>query len=165
MPSALLSVSQPTIESKHRTLCWRLTSRSPGQAVGASVEEPVLLLVEDDAVVLMCAEEALRDGGYAVVVATSGREALDALEAPSPQFAGLITDIRLGTGPDGWEVGRYARKHEAELPIVYVTGNAAGEWSANGVPNSLLVQKPYAPAQLVAAISTLITAADTSRAT
>jgi CheY-like chemotaxis protein len=129
------------------------------------VKEPVLLLVEDDAVVLMCAEEALKDGGYAVVIATSGREALEALEAPAAHFAGLVTDIRLGPGPDGWEVGRHARKHEAELPIVYVTGNAAGEWTAHGVPNSLLVQKPYAPAQLVAAISTLITAADTRRAT
>jgi CheY-like chemotaxis protein len=122
-----------------------------------------LLLVQDDAAVLMLAEEALKDGGYAVVVATHGAEALDALNAPSANFAGLVTDIGLGDGPDGWEVARRGRKHEAELPIVYMTANAAAQWATNGVPNSVLVQKPYAPAQLVAAISTLITAADTSR--
>lgn len=129
------------------------------------MEEPLVLLVEDDAAILMIAEEALKEGGYAVVVATNGLEARDALNAPSAQFAGLVTDIRLGDGPDGWEVARCGREHEADLPIVYMTANAAGEWATQGVPNSLLVQKPYAPAQLLAAISTLITAAAASRST
>ena len=132
--------------------------------MGGDVEDPVLLLVEDDAVVLMLAEQALKEGGYAVVVAADGAEALAALDGPSAGFAGLVTDIRLGDGPDGWEVARSGRERQADLPIVYVTGNAAGEWTTHGVPNSVLVQKPYAPAQLLGAISALITAADTSRA-
>ena len=47
------------------------------------MEEPVLLLVEDDALVVMVAEDALKRGGYAVSVATSGVEAVSALNAPS----------------------------------------------------------------------------------
>jgi len=129
------------------------------------VEEPLLLLVEDDALVVMVAEDALKLGGYAVRVATNGVDALDALDAPSAKFAGLVTDIGLGQGPDGWEVARFGREHQPDLPIVYTTAESAGEWPTHGVPNSVLVQKPYAPAQLLAAISTLITAADTSRTT
>ena len=119
----------------------------------------MLLLVEDDALVVMVAEDALKLGGYAVMVATNGTEAFRALDGPLAKFAGLITDVRLGHGPDGWEVARHAREQQAEMPIVYMTAESAGEWSTQGVPNSLLVQKPYAPAQLLAAISTLITAA------
>ncbi|GAA4747087.1 response regulator [Sphingomonas daechungensis] len=128
------------------------------------MEEPVLLLVEDDALVVMVAEDALELGGYAVRVAMTGAEALDALDAPGAGFAGLITDIGLGGGPDGWEVARYAREHQADIPIVYMTALSAGEWPTHGVPNSQLVQKPYAPAQLLAAISALITTADANRA-
>ena len=127
------------------------------------MQEPVLLLVEDDALVVMVAEDALKLGGYAVRIATNGADALTALDAPSAKFAGLVTDIGLGHGPDGWEVARRAREYHADMPIVYMTAESAGEWPTHGVPNSVLVQKPYAPAQLLAAISTLITAADTSR--
>jgi CheY-like chemotaxis protein len=129
------------------------------------VEEPVLLLVEDDALVVTVAEDALKLGGYAVTAATTGTEAFSALDAPSAKFAGLVTDIGLGHGPDGWEVARHAREHQADMPIVYMTAESAGEWPTHGVPNSLLVQKPNAPAQLLAAIAPFITAADTSRAT
>jgi hypothetical protein len=34
-----------------------------------------------------------------------------------------------------------------------MTGAAADEWASEGVPNSILLKKPFAPAQLVTAIS------------
>jgi hypothetical protein len=42
-----------------------------------------------------------------------------------------------------------------------MTGDSSHEWRSRGVPDSLLLQKPYASAQLVTAVSTLILAADT----
>ena len=74
------------------------------------MDKPVLLLVEGDALVLIAAEDGLEAGGYEVSTATDGRHALAALEAPSAAFAGLVTDIHLGSGPDGWEVARRARE-------------------------------------------------------
>ena len=100
-----------------------------------------------------------------MVADTSRAEAMNAFEDLSGQIARLVTDIRLGPGPDGWEVARHGRKHDTSLPIVYVTANAAGEWTTHGLKNSLLVQKPYAPAELLAAISTLISEADSKRVT
>lgn len=131
--------------------------------MGAKLEKPVLLLVEDDALVLIAAEDALEEGGYAVLAAANGTQALAALEEPSAPLAGVVTDVHLGSGPNGWEVARRAREVQADLPIVYVTAEAASEWPTQGVPNSVLVQKPFAPAQLLTAIATLITTAATNR--
>ena len=122
------------------------------------MDQPLLLIVEDEPLVSMIAEEALQAGGYGVAIVTSAAEAVEVLDTRSAEFAGLITDVNLGIGSEGWEVARHARVVRPDLPILYMTGDSAADWAANGVPNSILVQKPYAPAQLVTAVSTLITA-------
>jgi DNA-binding response OmpR family regulator len=57
---------------------------------------------------------------------------------------------------NGWEVAKQAREIDPEFPIVYMTGGHADEWGARGVPNSVLLIKPFAPGQLVTAVSTLL---------
>ena len=158
-----MRVDNPTTEADVTNHRAQIAQVPVGHLGVRSVEEPILLLVEDDALVLLVAQEALETGGYAVVVAVTAAEAISVLNDQSAQFAGLVTDIRLGEGPDGWEVARHARELLADLPIIYVTGDSAADWPVHGVPNSVLVQKPYAPAQLVTAISTLITNAATNR--
>lgn len=37
-----------------------------------------------------------------------------------------------------------------------MTGAAADEWASHGVPNSILLTKPFAPAQLVTAVAQLL---------
>jgi DNA-binding response OmpR family regulator len=122
-----------------------------------------LLLVEDDSLVALVAEDALTAGGFGVVLAMSGSEALNRLDDKNADFAALITDIDLGSAPDGWAVARHARTLKGHISIVYTTAHGAADWPVRGVPNSVLVQKPYAPAQLLTAVSTLITEADTRR--
>jgi hypothetical protein len=39
-----------------------------------------------------------------------------------------------------------------------MTGTAAEDWARFGVPNSILLAKPFAPAQLVTAVSQLLNA-------
>jgi hypothetical protein len=51
--------------------------------------------------------------------------------------------------------GRLVRQIDPAFPIVYMTGAAAGDWASN-VPNSILLNKPFAPAQLVTAVSQLL---------
>ena len=89
---------------------------------------------------------------------------MDVLDKRIDELSGLVTDIRLPGGSDGWEIARRAREMKADLPVVYVTGDSAADWPVKGVPNSVMIQKPYAGAQLLTAISTLITTADTNRA-
>lgn len=131
--------------------------------MSSDVPEPIILLVEDEPFVLLVAQDALQAGGYAVVPAQAASDALNVLDTRIDELSGLITDIRLPGGSNGWEIARHARELKADLPVVYVTADSAADWPSKGVPNSVVVQKPYAGAQLLTAISTLITAADTNR--
>jgi DNA-binding response OmpR family regulator len=123
----------------------------------------LLLLVEDEAAILNLLEDALIEAGYEVILAGDGRKALRELEADADRFRGIITDIRLGTGPSGWDIGHRARELSPHIQIVYLSGDSAHEWPSKGVPNSLMVSKPFAVAQVVTAISGLLVQEDTRR--
>jgi DNA-binding response OmpR family regulator len=123
-----------------------------------------LLLVEDDHLLRLDAEELLIDNGFAVTSVSTAEEACKVIDQGSAGFSGVITDIRLGSGANGWHVGRHAREAVSNMPVVYVTADSGAEWTAHGVPNSLLIQKPYAPTQLIAAISGLLNQASMAKA-
>ena len=105
-----------------------------------------------------------RKAGFDVTDAAQSGKALSELEADPSRFNGLITDIRLGRGPDGWEIARRARELIPNLPVVYITGHGSTDWPSKGVPNSLTLGKPFATAQLITAISTLLVEADAHKA-
>ena len=123
-----------------------------------------LLLVEDEALIRLGLKETLVEGGFDVVEAADAEKALSEFESDASRFRGLITDIELGAGPDGWEIARRGRELIPNLPVVYISGHGAPDWPSKGVPNSLIVNKPFAPAQIITAISTLLVEADSRRA-
>ena len=118
----------------------------------------VVLVVEDDAPVQTIVEEALADGGFEPAIAASGEEAVTLLRGIKGKYRALVTDIQLRGVMDGWEAARRAREIDPEFPIVYMTGGNAADWPSHGVPNSILLTKPFAPAQLVTAVSQLLNA-------
>lgn len=119
-----------------------------------------LLLVEDEALIRLGLKETLVEGGFDVIEAANGEKALSEIESDASRFRGLITDIELGAGPDGWEIARRGRELIPNLPVVYISGHGAADWPSKGVPNSLIVNKPFAPVQIITAISTLLVEAD-----
>jgi len=121
-------------------------------------ELPVIMVVEDDDAVQGFVEEALVDGGFEPAIAASGEEAVTLLKGGLTKYRALVTDINLRGSMEGWEVARQAREIDPEFPIVYMTGLSAEEYGSKGVPNSILLNKPFAPAQLVTAVSQLLNA-------
>ncbi len=115
-----------------------------------------VLIVEDDPEVLVFFEIALEWQGLQVVSARSAGEALNILGSGFPPIAALVCDIRLGEGLDGWEIARCAREITSDLPIVYVTGDSAGQFDNEGVPHSRLLQKPFKSDVLVEAVAGLL---------
>jgi DNA-binding response OmpR family regulator len=142
----------------------RVLSGSAGRTFGTSggehMEEksaaPLLLLVEDEALLRIETEDLLTDQGFEVIVSMNGSDGILELERGTDRFSAVVTDVGLGSGPNGWEVAHRARELAATMPVVYVTGGSANEWAANGVPGSILITKPFVPAQLITAIATLL---------
>jgi CheY-like chemotaxis protein len=80
-----------------------------------AVQEILVLIVEDDALIQMELEQTLQDGGYATVAEVSGEEAIAKLES-EPNIRALISDINLSKRTSGWDVARRARELFPDLP-------------------------------------------------
>lgn len=117
---------------------------------------PIVLVVEDEPLIGLTVEDALGEAGYDVRLISEALEALHELESAAEVLSALVTDIRLQGGRDGWQVARRARELNPALPVVYMSGDSALDHSSQGVPQSVMVQKPFAAAQIVTAVSTLI---------
>ena len=121
-------------------------------------ELPAILVVEDNHLIHTMIEVALADGGFEPAIAASGEEAVTLLKGDLTKYRALVTDINLSGTMSGWEVAKRAREIDPEFPIVYMTGTSADDYGSQGVPNNILLNKPFAPAQLVTAVSQLLNA-------
>jgi DNA-binding NtrC family response regulator len=120
-------------------------------------ELPAILVVEDDYLIQFIVEEALKEGGFEIAIASSAKQAVELLDGAGGKYRALVTDINLGRYEvDGWEIARHAREIDPEFPVVYMSGDSGGNWASKGVPNSVMLSKPFAPAQLVTAVSQLL---------
>jgi len=129
-----------------------------GATGGIALENPLLLVlvVEDDHLIKDVVQEALSDGGFDSEVVASGEEAVALLQDKHDEYRALVTDIDLQGELSGWDVAKRARELRSDIPVVYMTGAAADQWPSHGVPGSVLLQKPFAPAQVVTAVSQLL---------
>lgn len=121
-------------------------------------ELPVLLVVEDDYPIQDILEDALTEGGFEAEIHTSGEEALTLYRGHLKHYRALITDVGLKGRLNGWDVAAQIRESDPGFPVVYISGAHADEWASKGVPNSVMLTKPFAPAQLVTAVSQLLNA-------
>ena len=114
----------------------------------------LILVVEDDQLIKEMIQVALSEGGLDSEVVGSGEEAVALLQ--DQEYRALLTDINLQGELSGWDVAKRAREFRPDIPVVYMTGAAADQWPSHGVPGSILLQKPFAPAQVVTAIAQLL---------
>jgi CheY-like chemotaxis protein len=131
---------------------------------GETTEKPLILVVEDEFLIREVVVGALEDAGFAVLTADDGAQGMQLFAEDRADIRGMVTDINLGEGMDGWDLARAAREQVSELPVVYVSGASGHQWASQGVPNSLLITKPFAPAQIVVALSSLLAAPGTALA-
>lgn len=117
---------------------------------------PVILVIEDDDAIQTVVEAALAEAGFEPAIAPSGEEAVTLLQGMKQAYRALVIDIGLRGRMNGWEVARQAREIDPEFPIIYMSGQSATDWPSKGVPNSIMLEKPFAPAQLVTALANLL---------
>ena len=119
-------------------------------------DKPSILVIEDEMLILHMMESALEDGGFQVVLASSAERAMLMLDEQSLPFRAVITDVNLGPGMSGWEVAKRAREISPEIAVIYVTGHGGEDWLSHGLPKSVMITKPFAVAQLLTAVATLL---------
>jgi DNA-binding response OmpR family regulator len=119
--------------------------------------DPVVLVAEDDADILLLVATRLRRDGLAVVTATDGEEALALARERRPAVA--VLDIGL-PGLDGLELLTRIRADEAlrDTRVLLLTARAQEADVRRGFDAGAdaYVKKPFSPAELSARVLALI---------
>ncbi len=113
----------------------------------------LVLLVDDTPDNLAVLHDALDESGYAVLVATSGEQALQRAHDAQPDI--VLLDAVM-PGLDGFEVARRLKAHEATaaIPIVFMTGLTETEHVLDAFGAGVVdyVTKPVRTRELIARI-------------
>jgi CheY-like chemotaxis protein len=113
------------------------------------------LLVEDEALVAMVAEEFLSELGFEAISARNAAEALQLVDA-HPDLVVALVDVGL---PDrrGDELAKHIRGVRPEMPILMASGYDQGDLLArfDGDPGVGVLGKPYTEADLARALGGL----------
>ncbi len=125
----------------------RVVETSVGPATGR------ILVVEDDPAVREMLEEILRDRGFDVATAGSGREAERVIGASAAPPDLLVTDVVL-PGVTGRELAERIRARFPSVAVLYISGYTENTIAHHGVldPGVRFLQKPFRAAALVEAV-------------
>lgn len=112
-----------------------------------------ILIVEDEMLIALVAEEDLTDAGHRVVgIAASHDRAMALAEADRPDLA--LMDVRLAPGPDGIEAATELRQRFG-IPSILASGSmdAANIARATAAAPLEWLVKPYTTEQLLQAVA------------
>ncbi|MDI6844823.1 MAG: PAS domain S-box protein [Candidatus Saccharicenans sp.] len=84
-----------------------------------------ILLVEDEAIIALMESELLQSGGYEVITALTGEQALQIFQA-DPSIDLVLMDIDLGPGIDGGETARRMLA-QRDVPVVFISSHTEPE--------------------------------------
>jgi DNA-binding NtrC family response regulator len=117
----------------------------------------VVLIVEDEAQVLILAESVLQGAGYETASASTVAEALAIIESDR-HIDLLFTDLGLGNDAEGGlTIGAAFSKSRPGVPVLYTSARGLTDgMSALFVEPHGFVAKPYNVEQLIAAVAKLI---------
>jgi CheY-like chemotaxis protein len=116
--------------------------------------EKVVLVVDDDPDARELVTTMLTAGGYHVLLAEHGRNALRRLRERCPDL--IILDLQMPV-MDGWQFRRRQRRLKprrlARVPVLLVTGLADAAAQVAPLRAVGVLQKPFAPNDLLTAVS------------
>ncbi|GJD56334.1 response regulator [Methylobacterium dankookense] len=117
---------------------------------------PVILVVDDEALLRMLAADHFADAGFEVLEAANGALAL-AMLAERPDIGAVMTDVQMPGEPDGFALARHVRELCPGCAIVVVSGRAA-PGPGNMARDARYLSKPYCGAEVVRIVENLLAA-------
>jgi len=122
---------------------------------GGRTSGPLVLVVDDDDRLREFMRVNLEVEGYTVREASSGEEALEALEDQAPQL--VLLDVVM-PGIDGWQMLQRMQERHGSIPVIMFSGQvdakSADEAEERGARG--FVGKPFDPQQLIESTKQLL---------
>lgn len=114
----------------------------------------VVLVVEDDTIIRMCAVDLVLSAGYEALEACNADEAIAALEAHT-DIDLVFTDVQMPGTMDGIKLAQHIRERWPPVRLIVASGAAIIEESS--LPGgSKFVSKPYTDHVITDAIARLL---------
>ncbi|WP_091717381.1 hybrid sensor histidine kinase/response regulator [Methylobacterium phyllostachyos] len=134
--------------------------KAPAKVTLRSVDRQgteTILIVDDREDVAELARTILRDFGYATLVASNAREALEILDS-SERVDLLFTDLIMPGGMNGVLLAREARRRQPRLKVLLATGYAEASLERTDIGGSEfdLLNKPYRRTELVRRVRAIL---------
>ena len=133
--------------------------QSVAPPIGAIHADATVLVIDDEPAVRAIAARSLVSGGFRVVEAADGADAIHLVDRDGPP-AIVLTDL-LMPGVGGAELARRLKERWPALPVVFMSGYSAEELRRQGAIGfeGQLIQKPFTPDGLVRSVAAVLAAA------
>ena len=120
-----------------------------------------VLVVDDEAAVCAIAARSLEKAGFLVLQAHDGSTALELVDRHGPPQL-VVTDLTMA-GIGGAELARRLKERWPALPIIFMSGYSSEQLIREGALGleEQLIQKPFAPGNLVASVVAALSRAAT----
>lgn len=123
-----------------------------------------ILIIDDDPVILLALSNALKSGGYQVVTAEDGGEAISQMREERPDM--LLVDVCLpmdvtgcgAMGWDGFQIARWIRNLNHKAPAIMMSSTDKPEYrkQADAAGARGFLTKPINKGLLLAAIASVL---------
>jgi two-component system, cell cycle sensor histidine kinase and response regulator CckA len=143
------------------TIHLPVATTTAGEAAGETTEAPAdrlsgtLLVAEDDDVLRGLIRAMLEQGGYDVLTARSGEEALEIAAAYSGGIDALVSDVIM-PGMRGFELAARLRAQRPGIRVVFVTGYTGDAGEHDLLPGDTLLTKPFGMDALLGALGAVL---------
>ena len=130
-----------------------------GPASPGGNDQPVILVVEDDAAVREATIWVLKLFGYDTREAENGPAALEVL-ADEPAIGVLFSDVVMPKGMSGIDLTHEALRRRPDLKVLLTTGYSKADMDLSqfGRDGIQVITKPYTNDELAAALNALVEA-------
>ena len=109
-----------------------------------------VLIVEDESVLREMARDILKEFGYKVLEAATGKEALDIWRTSSKEIDLVLTDMVMPEGVSGVDLAECLLEDRPDLKVIFSSGYSSGEINDELLTRAqaAFLQKPYTHAIL-----------------
>lgn len=130
-----------------------LTSSTKFKGAMAKIK-PIILVVEDEAIILMGALDLMRRAGFETLQASNADEAIRILESRKDVHL-VFTDVEMPGTMDGIKLSHYIRERWPPIKLIVASGRTIVEQSS--LPEGArFFSKPYADDDIVQSIIRMI---------